>query len=46
MQNHRNPGSVEEASSVTGIQLPPPPAGKKYSLNGKGFVVLVDNSAK
>jgi len=46
MQSNHNPGSVEEASAVTGIQLPPPPSGKKYILNRKGFVVLTDNSAK
>jgi hypothetical protein len=43
MQNHRNPASVEEVAAFAGIQLPPPPAGKKYALNARGLVVLVDN---
>jgi hypothetical protein len=46
MQNHRNPATVEELASAAGIQLPPPPAGKKYGFNSKGLVGLVDNPTK
>jgi len=46
MQNHRMPSSVEELASASGIQLPPPPPGKKYAFTGRGFVALVDNTAK
>jgi hypothetical protein len=46
MQHQSNPGSVEELASAAGIKLPPPPEGKKYAINNKGFVVVVDNSAK
>lgn len=46
MQHHRNPSSVEEITAATGIQLPPPPAGKKYAFNSRGLVALVDSSAK
>ena len=43
MQNHRNPTSVEEVAAFAGVQVPPPPAGKKYVFNGRGLIVLVDN---
>ncbi len=46
MQHHRNPNSVEEISSASGIQLPPPPPGKKYAFNSRGLITLVDSSAK
>jgi hypothetical protein len=46
MQNHRNPTSVEELAAFAGVQVPPPPAGKKYVFNGRGLIVLVDNSTK
>jgi hypothetical protein len=46
MQKNRNPSSVEEVASAAGIQLPAPPPGKKYAFNGRGMVVLVDNSTK
>ena len=46
IQNHRNPTSVEEVAAFAGVQVPPPPPGKKYVFNGKGFVVLVDDSTK
>jgi hypothetical protein len=44
MQYGRNPKSVEEAESAAGIQLPPPPVGKKYAFNNRGLIALVDNS--
>jgi hypothetical protein len=46
MQNRRNPTSVEELAAFAGVQVPSPPPGKKYAFNGRGFVVLVDNSTK
>jgi hypothetical protein len=46
MEHHRNPNSVEEITAATGIQLPPPPPGKKYAFSNRGWVVLVDGSAK
>jgi hypothetical protein len=46
MQNHRNPTSVEELAAFAGVQVPPPPAGKKYVFNSRGLIVLVDNSTK
>jgi hypothetical protein len=46
MQNHRNPSSVAEIVSASGIQLPPPPPGKKYAFSNRGLVVLVDSAAK
>jgi len=44
MQYGRNPNSVEEAESAAGIQLPSPPAGKKYAFNKRGLIALVDNT--
>ena len=46
IQNHRNPTSVEEVAAFAGVQVPPPPPGKKYVFNGRGLIVLVDNSTK
>jgi hypothetical protein len=46
MQNHRNPTSVEEVAAFAGVQVPSPPAGKKYVFNGRGLIVLVDNPTK
>jgi len=43
MANHRSPASVEELAAAAGIQLPPPPPGKKYAINGRKMVVLMDN---
>lgn len=45
IQNHRNPTSVEELAA-SGVQVPPPPPGKKYVFNNRGLIVLVDNSTK
>jgi hypothetical protein len=43
MKNGRNPTSVEELATFAGIQVPPPPSGKKYVFNARGLVVMVDN---
>jgi hypothetical protein len=42
-QNHRHPQNFEDFASSANIQIPDPPPGKKYALNGRGFIVLVDN---
>ena len=41
-KNGRRPASFEEFASSAGVQIPPPPAGKKYAFNGRGFIVLVN----
>ena len=43
IKNRRHPQSFEDFASSANIQIPNPPAGKKYALNGRGFIVLVDN---
>ena len=45
-QNHRRPQNFEDFASSANIQIPAPPAGKKYALNGRGFIVLVDMSTQ
>jgi hypothetical protein len=42
--NHRHPQNFEDFASTATIQIPAPPSGKKYTLNGRGFIVLVDIS--
>jgi hypothetical protein len=44
--NHRHPQSFEDFASTANIQIPAPPSGKKYTLNGRGFIVLVDISTQ
>jgi len=43
IKNRRHPQSFEEFASSANIQIPDPPAGKKYALNARGFIVLVGN---
>jgi hypothetical protein len=43
IRNNRHPGTFEEFANSAGFQIPAPPAGKKYSLSDRGFVILVDN---
>lgn len=43
IQNHRKPTSIEEVAAFAGVQVPPPPPGKKYVFNGRGLIDLVDN---
>lgn len=43
IQNHRHPQNFAEFASTANIQIPDPPAGKKYTLNARGFITLVDN---
>jgi hypothetical protein len=42
MQNHRVPANFAEFAASAGIQIPPPPAGKKYILNSHGLISLVN----
>jgi hypothetical protein len=44
MKNHRRPQNFEEFASTAGFQIPAPPAGKKYALDSKGFIVLVNSN--
>jgi hypothetical protein len=43
LQNRRRPKSFEEFVTLSGIQVPPPPAGKKYVIDGHGFINYVNN---
>jgi hypothetical protein len=43
MQNRRRPQSFEEFVRLSGIQVPPPPAGKKYVIDGHGFINYANN---
>jgi hypothetical protein len=45
-QNHRSPTTFEEFAASANIQIPPPPPGKKYALDGSGFIVLMNNSTQ
>lgn len=44
MKYNRRPHTFEEFASTAGFQIPAPPAGKKYTLSSKGFIVLVDSN--
>ncbi|HEX3625657.1 MAG TPA: hypothetical protein VH280_09545 [Verrucomicrobiae bacterium] len=44
--NHRRPRNFQEFASTANVQIPDPPPGKKYALNGRGFIILVDNSTQ
>ncbi|HXC35496.1 MAG TPA: hypothetical protein VNV43_06440 [Candidatus Acidoferrales bacterium] len=44
--NHRHPRDFNEFASTANVQIPDPPPGKKYALNGRGFIVLVDISTQ
>jgi hypothetical protein len=43
LQNRRRPSSFEEFVKLSGIQIPPAPAGKKYVIDGHGFINYVNN---
>ena len=45
-RNHRVPSSFEDFADNGNIQVPPPPAGKKYAIDGRGIIVLVDSSTR
>jgi hypothetical protein len=42
VQNRRHLKTFEEFVSVSGMQVPPPPAGKKYIIDHSGFIALVN----
>jgi len=42
VQHQRRPANFEEFAASAGIQIPPPPPGKKYALNSRGLVSLVN----
>jgi hypothetical protein len=44
IRNRRHPQTFQEFASTAGFQIPNPPPGKKYTLNTRGFIVLVDAS--
>jgi hypothetical protein len=44
VQNRRRPKSFEEYVAVSGVQIPPPPAGKKYIIDKHGFINLAANN--
>jgi hypothetical protein len=39
-------GDFDQFVAVSGVQVPPPPAGEKYAINSKWKVILVDANAK
>jgi len=41
-RNHRRPTSWEDFAANAGVQIPPPPPGKKYALSRDMRVTLVD----
>jgi hypothetical protein len=43
LQNRRRPNSFEEFVKLSGIQVSPAPAGKKYVIDGHGFINYVNN---
>jgi hypothetical protein len=40
--NHRRPTSWEDFAAHAGVQIPPPPPGKKYAISRSMRVTLVD----
>jgi hypothetical protein len=42
MQNQRVPSSFAEFAASAGINIPPPPSGKKYVINSRGLISLVN----
>lgn len=44
VQNHQRPTSFEDFVARSNIQVPPPPAGKKYVIK-RGFIVLENQSS-
>ncbi len=43
IRNHRHPKTFEEFAGSANVQIPDPPAGEKYALDSRGFIVLVSN---
>ena len=44
IRNHQSPKNFEDFVARAQIQVAPPPAGKKYIIDKRGFVALVDTS--
>jgi hypothetical protein len=42
VRNQRHPANFEDFAATAGIQIPPPPPGKKYIINGRGLISLVN----
>ena len=42
VQNRCHFKTIEEYAAAANVQFPPPPAGKKYALDKKGYIALVD----
>jgi len=42
LSNQRHPASFEEFAANTDVQIPPLPPGKKYVLNGRGLISIVN----
>ena len=42
VQNQRVPSSFAEFAASANITIPPPPAGKKYIINNRGLISLVN----
>ncbi|MGD1089491.1 MAG: hypothetical protein ABR955_12315 [Verrucomicrobiota bacterium] len=43
LRNQYWPSNFDEFAATANIQIPPPPAGKKYVLDSRMHVILVDN---
>lgn len=43
VQNRRRPKSFEEYVTLSGVQVPPAPAGKKYVIDKNGYINLATN---
>jgi hypothetical protein len=41
-QNGRRPANFEEFAASTGVPIPPPPAGMKYTFNSRGLISIVN----
>jgi hypothetical protein len=44
IKNHRHPENFADFASTANIQIPDSPAGEKYTLNDRGFIILVSGS--
>ena len=42
VHNRRHPSSFEEFAANAGIQIPPPPPDKKYIIDSRGLISLVN----
>ena len=46
MRVSRLTGDFNQFVTASGVEVPPPPAGQKYAINGQLRVILVDANAK